>query len=118
MAAITRSKILVLFLVLSHLLGFRLHYAFHKDLIVISGLLGQQILPHGDADHCKHIPLSEYIECNICLSSQNSIVPVQISPNPGKVQVVGAAAIISSQLLVQEHLFESFSRRGPPSLLG
>lgn len=118
MIRLTRSKIFALFLILSHLLGFGLHSVFHNDLIVFSSSWEHQVFPHEDADHCKHIPLSEHSECNICLSSHSRIVPDQISLNLGGVHVVGAAAAISSPLLTQDHLFGSFSRRGPPSFLG
>jgi hypothetical protein len=118
MISLTRSKILVLFLILSHLLGFGLHSVFHNDLIVFSSSQEHQVFPHEDADHCKHIPLSEHVECNICLSSQSRIVPDQISLNLGDVQIVGISITISSSLLTHDHFFGSFSRRGPPSLLG
>jgi hypothetical protein len=118
MIILTRSKIFALFLIASHLLGFGLHSVFHNDLIVFFGSQEHQVFPHEDADHCKHIPLSEHSECNICLSSQSRIVPDQISLNLGEIQIVGTAVTISSPLFTQDHLFGSFSRRGPPFLFG
>jgi hypothetical protein len=118
MIILTRNKILALFLILSHLLGFGLHSVFHNDLFVYSSSQQQQVFPHEDADHCKHIPLSEHVECSICLSAQSRIVPNQIALNLGDVQVVGISITISSPLLTHDHLFGSFSRRGPPFLLG
>jgi hypothetical protein len=117
MTTLTRSKIFVLFLIASHLLGFGLHSIFHNDIFVYSSSQQQQVFPHEDADHCKHIPLSEHSECNICLSAQSRIVPDQIALNLGDVQVVGSTTTISSPLLTHDHLFGSFSRRGPPFLL-
>ena len=114
----TINKILALFLILSHLLGFGLHSIFHSDIFLYSSSQQQQVFPHEDADHCKHIPLTEHVECSICLSAQSRIVPVQISLNLGGVQVVGTSITISSPLLTHDHLFGSFSRRGPPFLLG
>jgi hypothetical protein len=114
----TRSKIFALFLILSHLLGFGLHSIFHNDIFVYSSSQQHQVFPHEDADHCKHIPLSEHVECSICLSAQSRIVPDQISLNLGDVQVVGTSITILSPLLTHDHLFGSFSRRGPPFLLG
>lgn len=112
------NKIFAIFLILSHLLGFGLHSIFHNDIYVYSSSQQQQVFPHEDADHCKHIPISEHVECSICLSAQSRIVPDQISLNLGEVQVVGKSITILSPLLTHEKLFGSFSRRGPPFLLG
>jgi len=113
-----KSKILPIILVLTHLLGFGLHSVFHNDIFLYSSSQQHQVFPHEDADHCKHIPLPEHTECNICLSSQSRIVPDEIPLNLGDIQIVGTSATISSPLLTHDHLFGSFSRRGPPFLLG
>jgi hypothetical protein len=95
-----------------------LHDLIHDHPILISGSFNSQLFPHEDADHCKHIPLSEHSECGICLSSHSRIAPDQISLDFGKVQVVGTVPTITFSHLIQDHLLYSFSRRGPPSLIG
>ncbi|MFZ1979312.1 MAG: hypothetical protein WAV76_15260 [Bacteroidota bacterium] len=113
-----KNKILVLLILASHLVGFGLHDFIHDHPIVPSGSFEARFFPHEDADHCKQIPLSEHSECSICLSAHSRIAPDQISLDFGEVQVVGTAPTITSPHLIQDHLFRSFSRRGPPSLLG
>lgn len=114
----TRSKIFALFLILSHLLGFGLHSVFHNDFIVFPGSLEHQVFPHEDTDHCKHIPLSEHSDCPICLSHQSVTAPDQDSFDNGQLQIVGKTGIVPTVPSLQTHLFGSFSRRGPPFLLG
>jgi len=112
------NRIIVLFLLATHLACFGLHDLIHDHPILISGSFNSQLFPHEDADHCKHIPLSEHSECGICLSSHSRIAPDQISLDFGKVQVVGTVPTITFSHLIQDHLLYSFSRRGPPSLIG
>ena len=118
MAVKKKNKILVLFILASHLAGFGLHDIIHDHPILIGGSFEARFFPHEDADHCKHIPLSEHSECSICLSAHSRIAPDQISLDFGEVQVVGAVPTITFPHLIQNHLFNSFSRRGPPALLG
>ncbi len=113
-----KNKILILLILASHLVGFGLHDLIHDHPILISGSFEAQLFPHEDADHCKHIPLSEHSECGICLSSHSRIAPDQISLDFGNVQVVGTLPIITFPHLIQNHLFNSFSRRGPPAFPG
>jgi hypothetical protein len=118
MIILTRSKIFALFLIASHLLGFGLHSLFHNDLIVFAGSQEHQVFPHEDADHCKHIPLSEHSECPICLSHQSRIAPDQNPFYSGQLQIVGKTGIVPTAPSLQIDLFGSFSRSGPPFLLG
>jgi hypothetical protein len=114
----TKSKILALILILSHLLGFGLHSVFHNDLTIFSSAQEHQVFPHEDADHCKHIPLSEHSDCPICISHQSRIAPDQNPFFSSHLQIIGKTKIVSSVPSLQTHLFGSFSRRGPPFLLG
>jgi hypothetical protein len=113
-----KNKILILLILASHLASFGLHDLIHDHPILTSGSFEARLFPHEDADHCKHIPLSEHSECGICLSSQSRIAPDLISLDFGGVQVVGTLPIITFPHLIQNHLFSSFSRRGPPAFLG
>jgi hypothetical protein len=115
---IRNNRILALSLILSHLLGFGFHSVFHMHPVVCSGAQEQQLFPHEDAAHCKHLPLNDQTECTICLSAQSRILPDQPSLNLGNVQVVGTSSGISSAFLTHGHLLGFFSRRGPPFLLG
>jgi len=114
----TKNKIFSLFLILSHLLGFGLHSVFHNDFPVYSSSPQQQVFPHEDADHCKHIPLSEHAECPICISHQSRIVSDQNPFFSARLQIIGKTEVVPLVPALQPHLFGSFSRRGPPLLLG
>ena len=114
----TRSKILTLFLILSHLLGFGLHSIFHNDIFYYSSSHQQQVFPHEDADHCKHIPLAEHSDCPICLSHNSGTISNQNLFDNGQLQIVGSTQILPLVPFLQTHLFGSFSRRGPPFILG
>ena len=115
MNSLNKSKIFALTLILSHLLGFGLHSVFHNDIFLYSSSQQQQVFPHEDADHCKHIPLSEHSDCPICVSHQSKIAPEQDGFDHDQLQIVDKIEIVPSVPLLQTHLFGSFTRRGPPS---
>ena len=99
MAVKKKNKILILLILASHLVCFGLHDLIHDHPILITGSLEARFFPHEDADHCKHIPLSEHCECSICLSAHSRIAPDQISLDFGKVQVVGAVPTLHFRIL-------------------
>ena len=117
MNSLSKSKIFALTLILSHLLGFGLHSVFHNDIFLYSSSQQQQVFPHEDADHCKHIPLAEHSDCPICLSHNSGTVSTQNFFDNGQLQIVDKIEIVPSVPLLQTHLFGSFTRRGPPSFL-
>ena len=117
MHSLSKSKIFALTLILSHLLGFGLHSVFHNDTFLYSRSQQQQVFPHEDADHCKHIPLAEHSDCPICVSHQSRIAPEQNCFDNDQLQIVDKIEIVPSVPLLQTHLFGSFTRRGPPSFL-
>ena len=92
-------------------------HAAHIEDLFWYGQAQAQVSTHADADHCKHLPLSEHTQCGICTSIHSRISLEPVSDNLGLLQVVShivpAASTCSAQLLP----FNSFYRRGPPSLL-
>jgi hypothetical protein len=110
-----KNKALSLFLIAGYLFGFGLHNIFHNELFIFSGSAEQQVFPHQDADHCRHIPLSANADCPICLSHQSSTTPDHISFLSVQLQIVGKSVAIPDVPLLHSHLLQSFSRRGPPA---
>ena len=111
------NRAIALSLVLSHLLAFGLHPIFHNASVVPPGSLEQRLVPHEDADHCKHVPISERSDCPICVSHHNSIAPQQDSFGNGQVQIVDKIQVASTLPLSHIDLFGSLSQRGPPSVI-
>ena len=93
------------------------HSAHIEDLFSY-GQARAQITTHADADHCKHIPLSEHTQCGICASIHGRISIEPVSVNLGLLSVVGYLVAATSTCSTQRLPFDSFYRRGPPALLG
>ena len=110
-------KIFALFLTLSHLMVFGLHPILHHDFTVFSCSVEQQLFPHEDAYHSKHVSLAEHSDCPICASHQSRIAPEQNTLDNGRLQILDKIEIVPTVPLLQIHLFGSLSQRGPPSLL-
>jgi hypothetical protein len=90
----------------------------HFDDLFWYGRAQTQVSSHADADHCKHLPLSEHAQCGICTSVHSRISLEPSSDNLGLLQVVGQYVAASSTCSTQLLPLDSFYRRGPPALLG
>lgn len=89
---------------------------FHLDFF--SGPAQEKLIPHADADHCKHLPLSDDSQCTICLSAHSRISVEPVSVTPGSLHFVGRLAAADPATSAHHPLLDSFYRRGPPFLLG
>jgi hypothetical protein len=76
----------------------------------------QQIVQHGDADHCKHLPLSHEKDCILCsISLQQSF---KHSPFVFTIEYKESETVIDSQHsnIPNFLVSHSISHRGPPVL--
>jgi hypothetical protein len=100
------------------LVGTGLFPSLHHDFELLGGTTQQTVTSHADADHCKHLPLTEHSHCAVCQSAQSRITPEPLSLGTTDVGFVPYFVPTRTSATSQSHLFESFSRRGPPFLLG
>ena len=90
----------------------------HIDLQILVGHGRVAITTHADADHCKHLPLSDDSQCAICNSLHSRL---QVDPTVvglSGLEVVGGIVVSDLNVTAEFPLRDSFYRRGPPSLLG
>jgi len=111
-------KILAVAILACQLASLSSWHSAHIDDLFSYGRAQAQVSAHADADHCKHIPLSEHTQCGLCTSIHSRISLEPISDNLGLLEVVGQYVAASSTCSTQFLPLDSFYRRGPPSLLG
>ena len=109
-----RNKIFPIIILAAYVVSFGVHDLIHRHPIVIGASGPQVIAPFVAAHH----EATDESDCTICLSPQSRIAPEHVPPDLGKIQILYVLAIIPPHPVVQGHRFTSFSRRGPPILLG
>jgi hypothetical protein len=111
-------KIVAVALLICQLASVSSWHASHVEDLVWYGETHSQVSTHSDADHCKHLPLSEHAQCGICTSVHSRISLEPVNDNIGLLSLVGH--FVAAALTCSARLFplNSFYRRGPPSLLG
>ena len=113
---ITQRHLIPLLLLFVYATGLLL-VAPHADLDLISGSGTVQIATHADADNCKHIPISHQDSCALCSSVEGRAI---LTPAPFPLEFLDTAPVTQVFAFSSSYSFallNSFSRRGPPSLL-
>ena len=111
-------KILAIAILACQLASLSSWHTAHVEDLFSYGPAKAQVSTHADADHCKHIPLSEHTQCGICSSVHSRISLEPVNHNIGLLSLVGHLVAVSSTCSTQVLPLDSFYRRGPPSLLG
>jgi hypothetical protein len=117
MASLNRRNTLLSFLLAFQFIGVGIWIPTHGD-TDCSVWPGQaNILEHRDNGPCRDVPLSHEDYCAICAAAQGrvSFKPIHV-PSP-QLQVLGHIEILAFVTPSQQLHLDSFSRRGPPSLL-
>jgi hypothetical protein len=117
MARPNRLRFLAVTLLALQLLGVGVWLPTHADADNLPGTGHAKITEHRDNGPCRDVPLSSSDYCAICAASQNRVAFEPVHIEFSTQNVVARFNLIRTTLPRQQLLFDSFSRRGPPSLL-
>jgi hypothetical protein len=76
-----------------------------------------KVLEHKDSGPCRDIPLSDTDYCAICAAAQSRVSYNPVSITLGQLQIVSQFEVLAPVTPSQQLHLDSFTRRGPPSLL-
>ena len=107
-------KILAIAILACQLASLSSWHTAHLEDLFSSGTAKAQVSTHADADHCKHLPLSEHTQCGICTSIHGRMSLEPVSDKLGLLQVVGYFVAVGSTCSTQLFPLDSFYRRGLP----
>jgi hypothetical protein len=118
MARPNRLKFLAVTLLVCQLLGVGIWLPTHADADNFPGGGHTKIAEHKDNGPCRDVPLSKQDYCAICAASQSRVAFEPVYIDFGSQFVVARLVVTRLTVPDRQPLFDSFSRRAPPLLLG